>query len=57
MRVGIFQILICAVSLTSLQGCLSWHSTAVHENPPSQTTTTVYHDPADEAGAVTTTHY
>jgi hypothetical protein len=55
MRVRIFQILICAVSLGSLQGCFSLHSTSVRENPPSQTTT-VYHEPSGDAVAVTTTH-
>jgi len=49
------QIVFCAVSLISLQGCFSLHSTTVHDNPPSQTTT-VYHQPGDDAVAVTTTH-
>jgi len=55
MVVRILQIVICAVSLISLQGCFSWRSTTVRDNPPSQTTT-VYHEPAGDAVAVTTTH-
>jgi hypothetical protein len=55
MAVKILQILICTVSLISLQGCFVWHSTTVRDNPPSQTTT-VYHEPAGDAVAVTTTH-
>ena len=53
MTVKILQIIICAVSLISLQGCFSAHTTNVRENPPSQTTT-VYHQPSD-ATVVTTT--
>jgi hypothetical protein len=53
--VRILQIVICAASLISLQGCFSLHTTSVRDNPPSQTTTTVYHEPGD-AVAVTTTH-
>ena len=49
------QIFICTTSLLSLQGCFSLHSTTVHDNPPSQTTT-VYHEPAGDSVAVTTTH-
>ena len=55
MAVKILQILICMTSLVSLQGCFSLHSTTVHDNPPSQTTT-VYHEPAGDSVAVTTTH-
>ena len=55
MAVRILQILVCTASLISLQGCFVWHSTSVRENPPSQTRTTVYHEPAGEAVAVTTT--
>jgi len=55
MSVKILQIVICAASLVSLQGCFSLHTTSVRENPPSQTTT-VYHEPAGDAVAVTTTH-
>jgi hypothetical protein len=54
MTVRILQVLVCAASLISLQGCFSWHSTAVRDNPPSQTTT-VY-QPAVDTVAVTTTH-
>jgi len=53
MAIRILQLLICAASLISLQGCFSFHSSTVPNNPPSQTTT-VY--PAGEAVAVTTTH-
>jgi len=53
MTVRILQILVCTVSLVSLQGCFSLHSTTVRDNPPTQTTT-VYHHPGDET--VTTTH-
>jgi hypothetical protein len=56
MAVRILQIVICAASLISLQGCFSLHSTTVRDNPPSQTTTTVYHEPVGDAVAVTTTH-
>ena len=55
MTVKILQIVICAVSLISLQGCFSFHSTTVHDNPPTQTTA-VYHQPGDDTVAVTTTH-
>jgi len=55
MTVKTLQILICAVSLISLQGCFSLHSTTVHDNPPTQTTT-VYHQPGEDTVAVTTTH-
>ena len=55
MAVRILQIVICAASLISLQGCFSFHSTTVRDNPPSQTTT-VYPVPSGEAVAVTTTH-
>ena len=55
MVVRILQIVICAVSLISLQGCFSFHSTTVRDNPPSQTTT-VYPVPAGDAVAVTTNH-
>jgi hypothetical protein len=56
MAVKILQILICAASLVSLQGCFSWHSKEAtdHDRPDSQTTT-VYQHPADET-VVTTTH-
>jgi hypothetical protein len=54
MAVRMLQIVICAASLVSLQGCFSWHSTAVRDNPPAQTTT-VY-QPAGDTVAVTTTH-
>ena len=53
MAVRILQIVICATSLISMQGCFSLHSTTVRDNPPTQTTT-VY--PAGDAVAVTTTH-
>ena len=55
MVVRILQIVICAASLISLQGCFSWHSTAVRDNLPAQTTT-VYPVPAGDTVAVTTTH-
>ncbi len=55
MAVKILQILVCAASLISLQGCFSLHSTTVHEDPPAQTTT-VYPVPAGDAVAVTTNH-
>ena len=55
MTVKILQIIICATSLISLQGCFSAHTTNVRDNPPSQTTT-VYQQPADGTVAVTTTH-
>jgi hypothetical protein len=54
MAVKMLQILVCAASLISLQGCFIWHSSSVRDNPPSQTTT-VYHEPAGDA-VVTTTH-
>jgi len=54
MTVRILQVLVCTVSLFSLQGCFSLHSTTVRDDPPSQTTT-VYHEPAGDAVAVTTT--
>jgi hypothetical protein len=54
MAVKTLQILICAASLISLQGCFSLHTTSVRDNPPSQTTT-VYHVPAGDTVAVTTT--
>lgn len=56
MAVKMLQILICAGLLISFQGCFVWHNTTVHDDPPSQTTTTVYHQPAGDAVAVTTTH-
>lgn len=49
------QILIFSVSLISLQGCFSFHSTTVSDNPPTQTTTVV-HEPAGNDVAVTTNH-
>ena len=55
MAAKILQILICTTSLISLQGCFSLHSTTVHDNSPSQTTT-VYHEPSSDSVAVTTTH-
>jgi hypothetical protein len=55
MAVRMIQILICAGALISLQGCFSFHSTTVRDNPPSQTTT-VYPVPAGDAVAVTTNH-
>lgn len=55
MAVKTLQILVCAISLISLQGCFSFHSTTVHDKPSSQTTT-VYPVPSGEAVAVTTTH-
>jgi len=55
MTVKILQIIICAASLISLQGCFSARTTNVRDNPPSQTTT-VYHHPGDDTVAVTTNH-
>jgi len=55
MTVKMLQIMICALSLISLQGCFYSHSTTVRDNPPSQTTT-VYHQPGEDTVAVTTTH-
>jgi hypothetical protein len=57
MAVKILQIIVCAVSLVSLQGCFSWHSkdTADHDRPDSQTTT-VYQHPSDGSVDVTTSH-
>ena len=55
MTVKILQIIICAVSLISLQGCFSARTTNVRDNPPTQTTT-VSQQPADGTVAVTTTH-
>ena len=56
MAVKILQILVCAGSLVSLQGCFFSHSkeTTIHDRPDAQTTT-VYQHPADET-VVTTTH-
>jgi hypothetical protein len=54
MTVKMLQIIICAASLISLQGCFSAHTTTVRDNPPSQTTT-VYHQPGNDT-VVTTTH-
>ena len=55
MALKTIQILVCAISLVSLQGCFSFHSTTVHDKPSSQTTT-VYPVPSGDAVAVTTTH-
>jgi len=55
MTVKILQIVICAASLISLQGCFTARTTNVRDNPPSQTTA-VYQQPADRTVAVTTTH-
>jgi hypothetical protein len=57
MAVKMLQIIVCAVSLVSLQGCFSWHSskeTTDHDRPDSQTTT-VYQHPSDGSVDVTTT--
>ena len=53
MAVKMLQIIICAASLISLQGCFSAHTTNVRDNPPSQTTT-VYHQPAHDTVVTTT---
>jgi len=53
--VKILQFLVCAGVLLSIQGCFSLHSTTVRNDPPSQTTTTVYHEQPGDAVAVTTT--
>ena len=45
------QILVCAASLISLQGCFFWHTTD-HDRPAAQTTTVT--QPGD--AVVTTTH-
>jgi len=55
MAVKILQFVICAVSLISLQGCFTLHTTTVHQDPPAQTTT-VYQVPAGDTVAVTTNH-
>ena len=55
MTLKTLQIVICAASLISLQGCFSARTTNVRDNPPSQTTT-VSQQPADGTVAVTTTH-
>lgn len=54
MAVKLLQTLICTASLISFQGCFSLHSTTVHDNPPSQTTTVYQHPTGDTV--VTTTH-
>jgi len=54
MVVKMLQVICCAAALISIQGCFVWHSSTVRDNPPSQTTT-VYHEPAGDAVAVTTT--
>jgi hypothetical protein len=56
MTVRMLQVLVCATSMISLQGCLYSHSkeTVIHDRPDSQTTT-VYQHPNDET-IVTTTH-
>ena len=56
MAVKTLQILVCAVSLISLQGCFVSHSSTVRDTTPATTqTTTVYHAPSDDT-VVTTTH-
>jgi hypothetical protein len=56
MAVKTLQILVCAISLISLQGCFSFHSTTVRDEPPSQTTTTTVHESNGDGVAVTTNH-
>ena len=51
MRLRILQVLFCAISLGALQGCFVSHSSTVREITPAQTTT-VYHEPAGDAVAV-----
>jgi len=55
MGIRILQVFVCAALLISIQGCLSFHSTSVRDNPPTQTTT-VYPVPSGDAVAVTTGH-
>jgi len=55
MTVRILQILVCAASLISLQGCFFSHSkeTTIHDRPDSQSTT-VYQQPAGDTVVTTT---
>ena len=53
MTIKLLQVLICAVSLFSLQGCFSWNTTD-RNHPVTQTTTTVH--PGSDTVDVTTTH-